>query len=515
METVVDILDSKREPINSDERETRIAGKLKKQLFPYYGATGQVGWIDGYLFDEEILLLGEDGAPFIESSKPKAYVVRGKSWVNNHAHVLRALLGLTTNTFLKHYLDIFDYHGFVTGTTRLKLPQGPLKRIPVPLPPLPEQHRIVAKVEELFSKLDAGVEALKKVKAELKRYRQSVLKHAFEGKLTEEWRKNLILKETKRSKSDYRMVAEPAAIYELKDRSDSSSPSTIQNDMQYEPASVLLARIREERKKKLGSKYKEPEPIDTSELPELPEGWVWAKVMEAGRVQLGRQRAPQYHNGNDMRPYLRVANVFENRIDTSDILQMNFDPDVYETFKLHYGDILLNEGQSPEFLGRPAMYRNEVPGACFQNTLIRFQAASGLMPEYALAVFRGYLHTGRFRKTSQITTNLAHMSAGRFAEIEFPLPSQAEQQAIVNELDRVFSIADAVEKTVDEQLQQAERLRQSILKRAFEGKLVPQDPTDPPASVLLEQIKLEKENRREESGAGSKKKRKTIIGTFN
>ena len=92
-----------------------------------------------------------------------------------------------------------------------------------------------------------------------------------------------------------------------------------------------------------------------------------AQVKQVGEVQLGRQRAPQHHQGPYMRPYLRVANVYEDRIDTSDVLEMNFTPSEFETYQLHFGDILLNEDQSPEFLGRPAMYHDEYsPPECWQ-----------------------------------------------------------------------------------------------------------------------------------------------------
>jgi type I restriction enzyme S subunit len=120
LEDIADILDSQRVPINSKEREGR-QGKV-----PYYGATGQVGWIDDFLFDEELVLLGEDGAPFFDASKQKAYIIRGKSWVNNHAHVLRSRSGIPS-TYLKYFLDIVDYHGFVSGTTRAKLNQAEMR----------------------------------------------------------------------------------------------------------------------------------------------------------------------------------------------------------------------------------------------------------------------------------------------------------------------------------------------------------------------------------------------------
>ena len=172
----VDICDTLRKPINSSERASRIKGKEQSELYPYYGATGQVGFIDDYITDGEYVLLGEDGAPFLDAFSNKAYIISGKTWVNNHAHVLRSK---TNNKFLCYYLNSFNYKGYVSGTTRLKLTQAEMKRIPVPVPPLSEQERIVARIEELFSQLDAGVETLKKTKAQLAVYRQAVLKEAF------------------------------------------------------------------------------------------------------------------------------------------------------------------------------------------------------------------------------------------------------------------------------------------------------------------------------------------------
>ncbi len=345
-----------------------------------------------------------------------------------------------------------------SGGAQPNISQGIVKAFPFPLAPLPEQHRIVAEIETQFTRLDAGVAALKRVQANLRRYKASVLKAACEG----------------------RLVPTEAELARAEDRD-------------YEPASVLLERILAERRVKWeqvnpGKRYVEPKGPDIDRLAELPEGWVWTKVNQVGCVQLGRQRAPQFHEGPFMRPYLRVANVFEDHIDTTDIKQMNFDPGEYEKYRLEHGDILLNEGQSPELLGRPAMYRNEVPGACFQNTLIRFQVEQYLLPQFALCLFRTYLHSGRFQRISQITTNIAHLSAGRFAELEFPLPPLAEQHLIVAEVERRLSVVQEVEATVAANLKRAERLRQSILKRAFEGKLVPQDPEIGPASVLLERI---------------------------
>lgn len=169
----VDICDSLRKPVNSKERLSRITGKSQGELYPYYGATGQVGFIDSYITDGEYVLLGEDGAPFLNPFAPKAYIISGKTWVNNHAHVLRSKFN---TKFLCYYLNQFNYKGYVSGTTRLKLTQAQMKLISIPVPPISEQERIVSRIEELLSQLESGVETLNTVKRQLAAYRQAVLK---------------------------------------------------------------------------------------------------------------------------------------------------------------------------------------------------------------------------------------------------------------------------------------------------------------------------------------------------
>ena len=144
-----EILDSRRQPINSKEREKR--AEKANNLFPYYGATGQVGVIDNYILDGEYLLLGEDGAPFLDRYAKKAYVVSGKIWVNNHAHILRPRIN---STYMMYYLNVIDYRPYVTGTTRLKLTQEVMKNMPVLVPPLAEQDRIISRIQQLFSVID-------------------------------------------------------------------------------------------------------------------------------------------------------------------------------------------------------------------------------------------------------------------------------------------------------------------------------------------------------------------------
>lgn len=115
------------------------------------------------------------------------------------------------------------------------------------------------------------------------------------------------------------------------------------------------------------------------------------------------------------------------------------------------------------------MWRNEIKGACFQNTLVRYRTSAAVLPAYALIVFRAQLHARCYMKIAKIMTNIAHLGAQRFAAVEFPLAPLAEQQRIVAEVDRRFSVLDQVEATVNASLRRCGQLRQAVLKRAFGG----------------------------------------------
>ena len=157
LEQITDVLDNLRKPINSNERSVRIKDKRIDELYPYYGATGQVGLIDDYITNGHYLLLGEDGAPFLDKSAVKSYSISGKCWVNNHAHILSPKINFD---FLRHTLNHIDYSEYVTGSTRLKLTQNDMRSIKILLPPFAEQQRIVIMVERLFSNLDKIIESL-------------------------------------------------------------------------------------------------------------------------------------------------------------------------------------------------------------------------------------------------------------------------------------------------------------------------------------------------------------------
>ncbi|MDO8210967.1 hypothetical protein [Conexibacter sp. CPCC 206217] len=217
----------------------------------------------------------------------------------------------------------------------------------------------------------------------------------------------------------------------------------------------------------------------------LPAGWRLTSVRDAGEVRLGRQRSPASHSGPNMRPYLRVANVLEDRIDLSDVKEMNFTPEEAEIYALEPGDILLNEGQSLELVGRPAMYRGELPGVCFQNTLVRFRAIPEVDPEFALIVFLHYLRSGEFRRIARGSTNIAHLSRTRFVEMPFPVAPLDEQRAIANEARRFLDESRVRREMLVRSLDRIAQVEKEVLAAAVSGALVPQNEGDEHAEDLL------------------------------
>jgi type I restriction enzyme S subunit len=356
-----------------------------------------------------------------------------------------------------------------SGSTRKRISRGNLATLDVPVPPLPEQHRIVAKIEELLTRLDAGVKALNAVKAQLKRYRQSVLKSAFEGKLTAEWRE--------------------AHKHEL------------------EPASVLLERIKEERKKKLGSKYKEFPPLDTTELPELPEGWMWVRLgVLLDDVSYGTAKKCDYKVKG--LPVLRIPNVANGFIDQTHLKFAQFTDDEIKHYALKENDLLIiRSNGSVSLVGKSALVTAKEEGLLFAGYLIRLRLTrNGFNSKYLNLVLSTPLLREQIETKAKSTSGVNNVNSDELRSLVIPLCSENEQNEIVLEIERCFSVADAIERSVIQSLAQSERLRQSILKRAFEGKLVPQDPNDPPASELLERIRSEREKATRESEERNKKR---------
>ena len=377
---------------------------------------------------------------------------------------------------LFYFMLTIELMAFSRATTVPSVRKSDVEDIPFPLPPLAEQHRIVAEIEKQFTRLDASVAALKRVQANLKRYRASVLKAACEGKL----------------------VPTEAELARAEGRD-------------FEPADILLERILAENganweaQEKRRGKYKEPIGPETSNVPELPEGWVWATVGQlSSRIEYGTStKASSEPSGI---PVLRMGNIQDGELDFSDMKYLQGDhPETQKTI-LGHGDLLFNRTNSAELVGKSAVYKEFHPEASFASYLIRVSFLSDISSDYVCTYInsrhgRAYIARVRNQQVGQ-----ANVNGTKLAAMPIPLPPTAEQHRIMAEVERRVSVMNQTEAAVEANLSRAERLRQSILKKAFSGKLVPQDPNDEPASKLLERIRAEREAARE-SAVGKRKPR--------
>jgi type I restriction enzyme S subunit len=208
-------------------------------------------------------------------------------------------------------------------------------------------------------------------------------------------------------------------------------------------------------------------------------------------VRLGRQRSPKNHVGPTMRPYLRSANVTWSGLNLDDVKEMNFSSAEAETYELAPGDVLLAEASgSASEVGKPVVWRGEISGCCFQNTLIRVRSR-GPLPDYLRFVFLRAALSGQFAQAAP-GVGIHHLGSSRLAEWEIPECGINQQSAIVDEVERSFSLVDAAYARLSAHGHQARALRHAILARAFRGELVAQDPEDEGASVLLERIAVDR-----------------------
>lgn len=362
-----------------------------------------------------------------------------------------------------------------TGTTFKEISGTAFNKLPVPLPPTSEQHRIVAKIEELFSELDKGIENLQTARAQLKVYRQALLKHAFDGKLTAQWR--------------------------AENRDKLETAADLQKRIQQERAQRYQQQLTAwEVAGKQGSKPKAPKalpPLTAEELaalPELPEGWTYASV---GAViddpTYGTAKKCDYET--DGVGVLRIPNVVSGKIDSSDLKFAQFTDDEIAAYKLNAGDILIiRSNGSVSIVGRCALVSNADLDYLYAGYLIRLRPHQHLVePEYLLNTFSLHVVRKQIEQKAKSTSGVNNINTGEIQSLAIALCGVEEQKQIILKLESKLSIADQLDQTIATSLQQAESLRQSILKKAFSGRLVPQDPQDEPASALLVRIKAEKE----------------------
>ncbi len=372
-----------------------------------------------------------------------------------------------------------------TGSTFKSITKGFVEDLEFDLPPLLEQHRIVARIEELFSELDKGVESLKTARAQLKVYRQAVLKHAFEGKLTAQWRKENKDKLEKPEQLLARIRQERSARYER------------------QLQEWRIAVKEWEGKGKPGRKPLKPKkpleiagvPDDVSaKLPQLPEGWMWVLLGNISDVSGGLTKNQKRNSLPRKMKYLRVANVYSDKILTDDVYKIGVTEGEAKKVALKVGDLLIVEGNgSIEQIGRVAVWEGELPACGHQNHLIRVRLATKSAPRFFLQFLLSPLGRDLIVKESSSTSGLHTLSISKVSNLIVPVASSSEESEVVVQIEeRLSKVYKALEE-VDTQLARSKALHQSILMKAFAGQLVAQDPNDEPASVLLDRIKAEKE----------------------
>jgi type I restriction enzyme, S subunit len=211
-------------------------------------------------------------------------------------------------------------------------------------------------------------------------------------------------------------------------------------------------------------------------MPGEPADWMSARVGDLGVVQLGRQRSPSAAVGPNQTPYLRVANVFDGFIDYSDVLKMSFSEAERRVFYVRPGDILLNEGQSLELVGRSALYDGPPDAYCIQNTLVRFRCGDALVPSFARATFKRWMDTRVFARIAKQTTSIAHLGAGRFATLRMEIPLVPEQHRIAQVLDTLDEAIRKTEQVIDKLQQMKQGLLHDLMTRGVDENGELRDP---------------------------------------
>lgn len=447
---------------------------------PYNRYNGELR--NRFIIDHGDLLFAWSGTP---GTSFGAHIWRGDRAVLNQ-HIFRVDFDQTalSKSFFRLAINqklsqlIGKAHG---GAGLQHVTKGRFEETLIEVPPLPEQHRIVARIEELFSELDASVESLTKARALLGLYRQSLLKAAFQGKLTADWR-----------------AANPDKL---------------------EPPETLLFRIRQERDKwyqheleiwrercsvweqtgMLGPRPSGPDsyvassplqPDDLAKLPELPDGWVYTRLNELAAVGSGMSVSKGRELADPIEvAYLRVANVQRGHLDLDVLKTMPVEKSQVPSLALRVNDILFNEGGDRDKLGRGWVWEGAVDPCITQNHVFRAtlfsssEATAKLVSHWGNSNGQDY-----FEKGGKQTTNLASINKSVLKALPVPVIPQDEAEELFARLESALSVVDTTEVEITTSLIRIAALRQSILKRAFSGRLVAQDPSDEPASALLARL---------------------------
>lgn len=435
---LVEVLDNLRKPVTKSARS--------EGIYPYYGASGIVDYIADYIFDEPLVLIGEDGAKW-DSGDQTAFLIQGKTWVNNHAHVVRPIRDLILDQYLVYSLVQRDLNEFITGMTVPKLNQARLNSIPIALPPLAEQHRIVAKVDELMAFCDQ----LEQTQSD------NIAAHA---QLVEALLTTLInSRDHKELQTNWqRIAAHFDTLFTTGHSIDQLKQTILQlavmgklvpqnpND---EPASELLKKIAAEKAQLIKSgdikKQKDLESISDKEKPfDIPNGWTYCRLDDICTGITSGSTPPQQEFLDVAGiPYLKVYNIKDQKIDFE--YKPQFVSDECSSLKLkrsilYPGDVVMNIVGPP--LGKIAIIPDTYPEWNCNQAITFFRP---LIKELNLYIYT-YLTAGIFLKDIELigTAGQDNISVTKSRSIVLPMPPLEEQHRIVAKVDELMSLCDTL-----------------------------------------------------------------------
>jgi type I restriction enzyme, S subunit len=504
--------------VNPTVDKSKYADNLLVSFVPMPAVEAETGRIDvseakefqsvkkGYTpFQKDDVLFAKI-TPCMENGKMAVVpeVINNIAFGSTEFQVLRAFTGVLPK-FIYYFVSSKMFrqdaeHNMSGAVGQRRVPKPYLEQSDIPIPPTQEQHQIVAKIEKLFSEIDKGVESLKTAKVQLHVYRQALLKHAFEGKLTAQWRsdnpdKVVPAEELLRSIEQAR---EERYQQQLTDWQTAVEKWEFNGKEEKKPSKPRSYKIY----KVLGKEILE-------NLPESPSGWVWGKLglMTCG-VEYGTSAKSEVEGKIAV---LRMGNIQNGKFEWDDLVYTSDDAEI-EQYMLKSGDVLFNRTNSPELVGKTALYKGERQ-AIFAGYLIRVNQIAKVVKNKYLNYYLNSLYAkkhGNSVKTDGV--NQSNINGDKLSNYPFPYCTLAEQEVIVNILEEKLSECDNSLSIISCEIKRAEALRQSILKKAFSGQLVPQDPNDEPASELLKRIQAEKADR-EAQTKPAKTKRKTTAAS--
>lgn len=373
------------------------------------------------------------------------------------------LIGHLDST-VKRFLKMFYQYNYETirlrssGGVQPNLNLGIVKATVLPFPPLNEQQRIVEKVEILVARLDKGEEAVREVQKLLTRYRQSVLKSAVTGQLTADWR--------------------------------------AQHEGQSEHGRELLNRILEIRREKWEGrgKFRDAPTPDVSDLPALPESWVWSSLgqlmhkIDAGKNYKCEERPPK----DGETGIVKISAVTWEEFDEEESKTILSADHLHDAYLIEEGDLLISRANTVELVGASVVVRKVEKRLQLSDKVLRLRLVEPIEDwvNYVLKSAIGRKQIEAFATGAQMS--MRNISQGNLERIAIPLPPTSEMKHCVKTIRDAHERNATLTNWSETELKRSASLRQSILKDAFAGKLVPQDPADEPASALLAHIAAEK-----------------------